>query len=166
MWSMLAERGTATDEFPPPRVLMLVLLAMIILVGASRLSVEAPFFGSASLVTSAGLAPVPQIDPYNPAVDQALQRAAIAVPPGAVCVIARDSWDRDYLRASYLLMPRRVWPAARLLANRSPSIGTIAAALSNRKADCLLVQPGTPVPGGWRRVIDGAYAAYVPARRS
>jgi hypothetical protein len=78
-----------------------------------------------------------------------------------VCVIAADSWDRDYFRASYLLMPRKVWPAAPLFTAYPPSQGMITGAISHHGADCLLVQSGVPIPHGWRLFSGGAYAAYL-----
>jgi hypothetical protein len=147
------------------RPLPVVLLGLIIVVGMSRLSVEAPFFGRSALVNSAGWASVPQDDRNDPEVDLALRRAAHALPTGAVCVIGRDSWNRDYFRASYLLMPRRVWPVAPLLSVPEPSIGTLAAALSSHHADCLLISPGAAVPDGWLRVSDGTYATFIPKGR-
>jgi hypothetical protein len=161
------ERRASTNESDSVllRALLAVLLGLIIVVGMSRLSVEAPFFGRSSLVNSAGWAPVPQDDRNDPEVDLALRRAAHALPAGAVCVIGRDSWNRDYFRASYILMPRRVWPAAPLLSVPEPPIGTLTAALSSHHADCLLVSPGAAVPDGWRRVSDGAYATYIPKGR-
>jgi hypothetical protein len=162
-----AERRASSDgsDSASALPLLLVLLGLIVLVGASRLTVEAPFFGRSALVSSAGWAPVPQDDRNAPAVDQALRHAAHVLPAGAICVIGQDSWNRDYFRASYILMPRRVWPVTPLLAGPIPSLGLLTTALTGHQADCLLVQPGAAVPDGWRRVTGGAYAAYVPMGR-
>lgn len=164
---MRIERHASTNRSDSAllRPLSVVLLGLIVLVGMSRLSVEAPFFGRSSLVNSAGWAPVPQDDRNAPEVDLALRRAASMLPVSSVCVIARDSWNRDYFRASYILMPRRVWPAAPLLSRPVPSPGTLAATLSSRHADCLLVPPAAAVPDGWLRVSGGAYAIYIPKGR-
>ncbi|MGH2388332.1 MAG: hypothetical protein ACRDIE_09015, partial [Chloroflexota bacterium] len=146
--TLRAEQDVSSERSDPAagRVLLLVLLGLIVLVGAPRISVEAPFFGPSALVSSAGLAPVPQDDPNAPPVDMALRRAASMLPASSVCVIARDSWNRDYFRASYILMPRRVWPAGLLLPEPTPTLGMLSAALSTRRADCLLVPPGSAIP--------------------
>jgi hypothetical protein len=162
MYMMHADRPDAVDAIPPTWTLTLVLVVLVIVVGAARISVEAPFFYRHSLVTSAGVAPVPQDDADTPGLDSALQSAATALPADSVCVITRDSWSREYFRASDLLMPRDVWPVAPLLTRNAPSIETIAGAIARHGANCLLVQPGVPIPHGWRLLTGGAYAAYVP----
>jgi hypothetical protein len=162
---MQADRPEAAGENAPTWTLILALAALIIVVGAARLSVEAPFFYRQSLVTSAGVAPVPQDDADTPVLDSALRSAVAALPADSVCVITRDSWSRDYFRASYLLMPRNVWPVAPLLTQYPPSIEMISAAIVHREADCLLVQPDVPIPPGWRRLTKGAYSSYVRANQ-
>jgi len=137
------------------------LVGLLVVVGVPRFSVESPFFRPDTLTQAGGSAPVPQDDPSSSAVDRAFEAAAAILPRGAVCVISQDSWNRDYFRASYVLMPRRVWPVAPLLAAWPPSSRALARAARERYATCLLVSAGIPVPSGWRRSTEGAYALYV-----
>ena len=90
----------------------------------------------------------------------AFSAAAKRLPLGATCVIARHAWHRDYFRAAYLLMPRRVWPAVDdPVAQITPSV--LKAAVTALHADCLLARPGLAAPAGFRQVAGGAYALYV-----
>jgi hypothetical protein len=159
---MQADRPDAVGGVTPSWMLTVALVVLVIVIGAARISVEAPFFFKHALVTSAGVAPVPQDDADTPALDRALRSAATALPADSVCVITRDSWSREYFRASYLLMPRDVWPVAPLLTRNPPSIEMIAGAIARHGANCLLVEPGVAIPPGWRLLTSGAYAAYVP----
>lgn len=160
------ERPKAEGAPSPTWALTLALLVIVVVAGAARLAVEAPFFYRPSLFTSAGLAPVPQDDAHTPALDAALRAAASALPAASVCVITADSWNRDYFRASYLLMPRNVWPVAPLLSRFPPLVATITDAITKRGADCLLVQSGVRIPPGWRLLTAGVYASYVPEGQS
>lgn len=159
-------RPDMADRPTPTWTLALVLVALVIVVAATRISVEAPFFDRQPLVTSTGLAPVPQDDAATPALDDALRNAAAALPANSVCVITADSWSRDYFRASYLLMPRHIWPVASLLTRNPPSIGTISTEVRRRGANCLLAQFAVPIPHGWRPRTGGVYTLYVPVRKS
>lgn len=155
---------------PPPgygesgqaRWYLLVLVLVVLIVGAPRISVEARFFGSGAVLHADGSAPVPQDDANPSRIDLAFRAARARLPSDATCVIARDSWNRDYFRASYLLMPRRVWPIATLLTTAPPVLSTVSASLRVRAARCLLAPAGTPIPTGWRHETSGAYSLYVP----
>ena len=141
--------------------LMLVVLAM----GIPRIAVEAPFFRSGAIIHADGSALVPQDDANSAPIDQAFRVAGAVLPREITCVIARDSWNRDYFRASYVLMPRPVWPVARLLTTSLPGLATVSRSLEAREARCLLASAGTPIPRGWQRETLGVYSLYVPGPR-
>lgn len=137
-----------------------VLLVMAAL-GGSGLANEVRFFAPGSLVSVSGDVPVPQEDRRTPALDAALQRAALHLSRGATCVIAYDSWRREYFRASYLLMPRRVWPAVARQDETPISAQVLTAALAAHRTGCLIAPPGVTLPAGLRRITSGAVSLYL-----
>ncbi len=161
----MQEAPSHRSELQFARWCTLALVVLIVVIGVPRLSVERPIFRSGSLIQANGSAPVPQDDANPPAVDRAFAAAATFLLRDAICVISQDSWNRDYFRASYVLMPRRVWPVAPLLAAWPPSARMLARAAHDRHATCLLVSADVPVPSGWHRATDGAYALYLPGER-
>ncbi len=162
-----------TPAAPPPHkpatraagdAIVLAMLVLVLVVGSTRFTGEWRFFRPTPLVSADGSAPVLQDDAADPAVDAAFRAAARAIPSDATCVIAQDSWNRDYFRASYLLMPRRVWPVSDRLSGALPSPRVIADAMQNRRASCLLIRSGQQAPAGLQRVDTGAYLLYVSTR--
>lgn len=143
-------------------LLALLVVVMLLVLDRSQLATEWRFFHYRALVSAAGFAPVPQDDAATPALDAALRAAATLLPRGAVCVVGVDAWQRTYFRASYVLMPRRVWPAA----NRPSSVSTaqLDRALALHHAGCALVPPGGAAPSGLRLDHGGAIDLYVAAR--
>jgi hypothetical protein len=144
-----------------PGRLLLILLVIVVLLDAGRLGGEWRFFQGGSLFDTRGDAPVPQDDPLTPALDAALRAASLFLPRDAICVIAADSWQRTYFRASYLLQPRIVWPAV-----AGPAVAPVLAdrlrgALRSHRATCLLVPAGWPVPSGWSLAAHGAVNLYL-----
>jgi hypothetical protein len=137
---------------------LIVLVALIALAGP-QLAAEWRVFHDRSLISSSGGAPVPQDDAATPALDAALRAAAALLPRDATCVVAVDAWQRTYQRASYLLMPRRVWPAAD--EPSSVSSDQLSRALASRHAQCALVPAGGATPSGLRLAHGGAIALYV-----
>jgi hypothetical protein len=135
-------------------------LALLLLVDLPRLRGEWRFFQPGILYDAVGGAPVPQDDALTPGVDAALRRAALLLPVDSVCVIAHSSWNRDYFRASYLLLPRRVWPADALLDGSRLTPEILRAALQAHHAGCLLVPTGVAAPTGMRRLTTGGIALY------
>jgi hypothetical protein len=76
-------------------------------------------------------------------------------------VIALDGWQRDYFRASYLLMPRAVWPYRQDPAHGPATALALRAAMTLHHATCLLAGAGIGVPSDVARVTGGAYSLYV-----
>jgi hypothetical protein len=135
-------------------------LVVLLLVAAPRLRDELRFFAPGSLVSADGGAPVPQDDANNAAVDAAFRAAAVRLPPGVTCVIGLHAWHRDYFRAAYLLLPRRVVPAVD--DPFSPVTGpALVAALHAHHASCLLIGATLTAPAGYSRLTIGAYSLYV-----
>jgi hypothetical protein len=141
--------------------LLLLLLVVALLFSAGQLRGELRFFTGASPFNPAGQAPVPQDDPLTPILDRALRAAAHLLPARAICVIALDSWQRTYFRASYLLQPRRVWPAVAPPSTGPLPVGLVRAAARTHAATCLLAPPDQPVPPGWSLVHGGVVDLYV-----
>src|SRR5579885_3262780 len=150
--------GAAASGYARVVPLMLVVLVLVVW---PRLQGEWRFFQPGSLVSPDGSAPVLQDDAADPAADAAFRAAAAHLPANATCVIARNAWYRDYFRATYLLMPRRVWPAV-----DDPRTPITSAVLKDtvlaRHASCLLIPPGSTAPAGFRQVTAGTYALYMP----
>lgn len=171
---MLTQRGVMTEQdagVPPPETpspiapmgylpVALIVLLVLALVDAPRLQDELRFFRPGSLIAADGSAPVLQDDANNPAVDAAFTAAASRLPAGATCVIALHAWHRDYFRAAYLLMPRRIWPAV-----SDPGMPitpvVLRAALAARHASCLFAPRAMPVPAGLTLAHGGAYTLYL-----
>lgn len=143
---------------------VLAILLIALLVDAPRLEREVRFFQPGSLIAPDGSAPVLQDDAAATAVDAAFAAAAADLPANATCVIARHAWHRDYFRAAYLLMPRRIWPAV-----ESPSTPITApvvlSSLRNHHAWCLISPRDVQAPAGYLRIASGVYDLYVPAKR-
>jgi hypothetical protein len=135
-------------------------LLVLLLVAAPRLRDELRFFAPGSLVAADGSAPVPQDDADIAALDAAFRAAAARLPLGASCVIGLHAWHRDYFRAAYLLLPRRVVPAVE--GPSSPITGSIvSAALHAHHASCLLLGANLTAPAGYRRLTSCAYSLFI-----
>ena len=158
MFTVKAERSgaTAAGRFGP--LLLVVLVGLLI--DAPRLRDELRFFHGPNLVAADGGAPVLQDDQATPAIDNAFRTVARILAPGVTCVIARDSWHRDYFRASYLLMPHQVWPVAALLVDPLPTALQITTALHEYAAQCLLAPASLAVPSGMQLLWRGDYNLY------
>ena len=144
-------------------LLVVAVLGVLVVLGSARSAAELRFFGTRSPYTAPGMAPVPQDDTETPALDASLRAVAAMLPRDATCVIAVDAWRRDYFRASYILMPRRIWPAADLPSDVSLTPAALHQVMALRHASCLLAAPGTDVPPGLRQAYSGAIVLYRPA---
>jgi hypothetical protein len=142
-----------------------VLFALIVL-DRSSLQDELRFFRVQSPYTAPGVAPVPQDDVETPALDAALRGMIPLLPRDASCVIAVDAWQRDYFRASYLLMPRRIWPAVDRPTTVPLGTAALGRALAQHRAGCLLAPAGTAAPSGLRLARGGVLALYLAGARS
>lgn len=170
---MTEERGRDATSAPGPRVQAnrpfalpaLVLLAVLLLLDRSRLAIELRFFQARIPLVAPGVAPVPQVEPVTPALDSSLRMAAAVLPRGAACVIAVDAWQHAYARASYLLMPRRIWPDSDHPIGHALSAAQIGQILALRHAQCLLAPPGSRVPSGLHLACSGAIDLYVSTGR-
>jgi hypothetical protein len=153
------------DSFARVAVAVLVLLAVI---DSSSIEAELRFFSPSSITAANGSAPVPQDSIRSPDVDQAFRRAANALQSNAVCVIDKDAWNEDYFRASYVMMPRRIWPSMEDSRHRILTAGGLADAMHAHDATCLLLSAHSPVPRGLMRRTSGYYSLYVraPSARS
>lgn len=118
-------------------------------------------FDRQSPYSTGGYAPVPQDDAQRPAFDAAIRAIAARLPHTATCVIAVDAWRREYFRASYLLMPRRVWPAGQSPRTAPYTTAQLLEAAEARQASCLLTLPGQPAPAAFRRLRSGMVALYM-----
>jgi hypothetical protein len=161
----LSTSSSARRADPFARIALLVLVVLAA-AGGSGLQHELRFFSPASINASTTSPPVPQYNPGAPAVNAAIRLAAGKLPASAVCVIDKDAWTDDFQRASFLLLPRRVWPYSEASTQRSPTAFDLAAALSLHHAGCLLADRPTAVPAGYTRLTRGAYSLYVAAGRS
>jgi hypothetical protein len=146
-------------------LLGLALLFCLLLLDWPELGVEWQFFLPGNLDSRLRVAPVLQADPLDPAIDRAFTQAAPLLAPTAICVIALDAWHRDYFRASYLLMPRQVWPYQQDLTDRSATSAALRRAMQQRHATCLLAAPGVPAPRGLVPVTRGVYDLYLSRGR-
>jgi hypothetical protein len=149
--------ASAAPAFARAAVLALIVLVII---AAPRLRDELRFFAPGSLVSGDGSAPVPQDDADNAAVDAAFRAAAAQLPSGATCVIGLHAWHRDYFRAAYLLLPRRVVPAVEdpFTPVTEPAV---AAALHANHAACMLIGGNLRAPAGYHRATTGAYSLFL-----
>jgi hypothetical protein len=138
----------------------LAVLILLIVVDASSLITEMRFFSPSPVVSQDGSAPVPQDSIRDPRIDDAFRRAAAVLPAAATCVVDKDSWHEDYFRASYIMMPRHVWPYADR-ASGAPTQADLARAVKLHAATCLLLSATSPVPGGVVRRTRGAYSLFV-----
>jgi len=148
-------------------VTLAAVLALAVLISWPQVRDEVRFFAPGSLVDAQGGQPVPQDDAVTPALDASLVRAAALLPRTAVCAVATGTWNRTYFRASYLLMPRRVWPVGTGFADGPLSAIQIAATMAAHRANCLLAAAGVPVLPGLRRLLaasGGGLALYVECR--
>lgn len=148
-------------------VTLAAVLALAVLLSWPQLRSEFRFFTPGSLVDVQGGQPVPQDDAITPALDASLARAAALLPRTAICAVATGAWNRTYFRASYLLMPRRMWPVGSGFADGPLSVAQIAATMAAHRADCLLAAAGVPVPPGLRQLLavgGGGLALYVGCR--
>jgi hypothetical protein len=136
-------------------------LALLLVVGEPGVERELQFFLPGAVISQDGSAPVPQDDPRNPAVDAAFREAASDLPASATCVIDQDTWNEDYFRASYIMMPRQVWPYTGEADGGTPSAADIRVAMIARHATCALLRAGTPEPTSLVRLTFGAYSLYV-----
>ena len=143
------------------------MLALAVLITWPQVRGEFRFFVQGSLVDAQGGQPVPQDDAVTPALDTSLARAAALLPRAAICAVATGAWNRTYFRASYLLMPRRIWPVGPGFADGPLSVARIAATMTAHRAECLLAAAGVPTPPAMRRLLaarDGGLALYVGCR--
>jgi hypothetical protein len=144
----------------------LLVVACILILGAPELSTEWQFFVPGNLSAPTRVAPVLQADPLNPMIDSAFVHADRVLPPTAICIIALDAWHRDYFRASYLLMPRQVWPYQQQLTDTPAPTAALRAAMQRRRATCLLAGAGVRVPVNLVLASRGVYSLYVLPPRS
>lgn len=147
-------------------VTLAAVLALAVLISWPQVCDEVRFFATGSLVDARGGQPVPQDDAVTPALDASLVRAAALLPRTAICAVATGAWNRTYFRASYLLMPRRVWPVGPGFADGPLSAAQIAATMAAHRANCLLAAAGVPKPVAMRRLAasGGGLALYVECR--
>jgi hypothetical protein len=138
----------------------IVVLAIMLLVDTSRLATELRFFRPSSIASADGSAPVLQDSNRNPRIDADFRAAASHLPTTASCVIAVDSWHEDYFRASYIMMPRRIWPYAER-SQRVPSTPDIAVAMARHHAMCALLAAGETPPRGLHQITNGTYSLYI-----
>ncbi len=167
----MAERErliAAAPRNPGLRFRQIALLVLVIAAAADagRLVVELRFFSPAALVATGGFVPVPQYNPGLPAVDRAVRLADSRLPQSAVCVIDRDAWTDDYQRASFLMLPRRLWPYADIPATGRADTAQLRAAMSAHHATCLLASDTAVVPAGLGRLTDAYYSLYVTPGRA
>jgi hypothetical protein len=99
-----------------------------------------------------------------PEVNTAVKLAASRLPASAVCVIDRDAWTDDFERASFLLLPRRLWPVAEQPLTGPATAAQLGAAMAADHAHCLLARPSTVVPNGLTRLTSAYYSLYVTAK--
>jgi hypothetical protein len=142
-------------------IVAVVVVAFLILLNASAISSELRFFLSNSVTNADGSAPVLQDSGRDPRIDAAFRTAASLLPTTATCVISTDSWHEDYFRASYIMMPRRIWPYRISFSAAPPSALDIAAALVEHNATCALLSADVRPPQDLYRLTHGAYSLYV-----
>jgi hypothetical protein len=139
-----------------------IVLVLFVAVTISSLKDELRFFSPTGITAADGSAPVLQDSNRSPAVDSAFRRAASALPRSSVCVIDKDAWHEDYFRASYVMMPRRIWPYGDNALKTPLSLANVLAAMRAHHAACLLASIGTPIPTGLRRsTVTDSYSLYV-----
>jgi len=162
--------ATARDESPMNMLssrsylfLVLLFLAFLVWLDAPRLAGEWGFAHNTEIIARDGSAPVPQDDLLTPGLDASLRRAAALLPADAVCVIAQHAWSREYFRASYILMPRSVWPAVDRPGLPTLTASVLSQALFKRHAGCLLAAVGLPIPAGFRLLVAGDLNVYLAA---
>lgn len=145
----------------------LATLMLVVLVDVPKIRAELLFFWPSPISAASGSMPVPQYNPRSPRIDDAFRLAARALPASATCVIDRDAWNDDYVRASYIMMPRRIWPYTTLSTLVPPTSTNLSRALRIHNASCLLVGAQTAVPPRMLRRTSGVYSLYVarPAGR-
>jgi hypothetical protein len=144
----------------PLSVAMIVILVTMLALDSSRFGTESRFFSPTGITNADGSAPVLQDSRRSATIDADFRAAASFLPRSATCVIATDSWHEDYFRASYIMMPLRVWPYAER-ALTAPSTLAIAAAMATHHATCALLAPTDIPPRGLRRITRGDYSLYI-----
>ena len=163
----VSQRGSGRRSEARFVVTLAAVLALALLITWPQVRGELRFFAQGSLVDAQGGQPVPQDDTLTPALDASLARAVALLPRAAICAVATGAWNRTYFRASYLLMPRRVWPVGLGFADGPLSVEEIAATMAAHRADCLLAAAGVPPPPAMRRLLaarGGGLALYVGCR--
>lgn len=163
----ISQRGSGRRSETRFLVTLAVVLALAVLITWPQVRGEFRFFAPGNLVDAQGGQPVPQDDAVTPALDASLARAAALLPRAAICAVATGTWNRTYFRASYLLMPRRIWPVGPGFADGPLSVAQIAATMAEHRADCLLAAAGEPTPPAMRRLLEasrGGLALYVGCR--
>ena len=163
----ISQRGPVRRSDARFFVTLAAVLALAVVITWSQVHGEFRFFVPGNLIDAQGGQPVPQDDALTPALDASLARAAALLPPTEVCVVATGAWNRTYFRASYLLMPRRIWPVGPGFADGPLTVAQIAATMTEHRADCLLAAAGVPTPPAMRRLLaasGGGLALYVGCR--
>jgi len=162
----LSPRGHGRQGEAGFLVTLAAVLALAVLISWPQVRDEVRFFATGSLVDARGGQPVPQDDAITSALDASLVRAAALLPRTAVCAVATGAWNRTYFRASYLLMPRRVWPVGPGFADGPLSAAQIVTTMATHRANCLLAAAGVPTPVAMRRLAasGGGLALYVECR--
>jgi hypothetical protein len=151
----------AEKQSDPFRWVAAATTALLLVLGLPALQAETRFFEPAAVIGANGSAPVPQDGDTSLANDKAFRLAASILPAGSTCIIAVDAWNGDYFRASYILMPRHVWPYVNAPESGTPTATALSAALATHGATCLLVGRHTAVPTRARRLTTGAYSLYI-----
>jgi hypothetical protein len=152
------------DRDPFLLVAILVLVSLVAMT-TSSLKDELRFFSPTGITAADGSAPVLQDSNRSAGVDAAFRGAATALSRSAVCVIDKDAWHEDYFRASYIMMPRQIWPFSDNARKTPLSSANLLVAMRAHHADCLLAGIGTPVPAGLRHlIVTDSYSLYVTTR--
>jgi hypothetical protein len=159
-----AQPYTAARGLDSFRRVAFAIVALVMLLNLSALQSELRFFMPSPVMNVDGSAPVLQDSRRSPAADRAFRLAAASLPTNATCVISVDAWNEDYFRASYLMMPRRVWPYSTTLEHTAARSRDLTVALRAHDTSCLLLGAGVEPPPHATRITSGSYSVFMVPR--